>query len=80
MHSVVSNQTSYVNDLAGGVIRLAESSFLLALFLRGGRNFKSADCEAARPAPIWVLSEVLGETLGVLQERKGIDFARLVTP
>lgn len=59
-------------------MRLADSSFLLALFLSGDRNFAAADREAAKPEPILVLSEVLGETLGVLQKRKGIDFARLV--
>lgn len=59
-------------------MRLADSSFLLALFLSGDRNHGSADREAAKSEPILVLSEVLGETLGVLQKRKGIDFARLV--
>lgn len=59
-------------------MRLADSSFLLALFLSGDRNFSAADREAANPNPILVISEVLAETLGVLQKRKGIDFARLV--
>lgn len=59
-------------------MRLADSSFLLALFLSGDRNFAAADREAARPEAILVVSEVLAETLGVLQKRKGIDFARLV--
>lgn len=59
-------------------MRLADSSFLVALFVSGDRNSAAAEREAARPDPILVPSEVLGETLGVLQKRKGIDFARLV--
>lgn len=58
-------------------MRLADSSYLLALFLSGDRNHSTAWEETARADPIMVISEVLSETLGVLQKRKGIDFARM---
>ena len=59
-------------------MRLADSSFLVALFSSGDQNHSAADREASQPEPILVISEVLSETLGLLQKRKGIDFARMV--
>lgn len=58
-------------------MRLADSSFLYALFLTGDPNSQRAEREAAVNEPILVPSEVLAETLGVLARRKGIDFARM---
>ena len=59
-------------------MRIADSGFLLALFLSGDRNFAAAEREATRPGAILIVTEVLSESLGVLQKRKGVDFARLV--
>lgn len=59
-------------------MRLADSGFLVALFQSGDRNCAAAEREAMRPGPILVIAEVLGETLGILQKRNGIDFARMV--
>lgn len=59
-------------------MRIADSSFLVALFLSGDRNYHDAEREAELSDPILIPSEVLSETLGVFQRRKGIDFARLI--
>lgn len=59
-------------------MRLADSGFLVALFQSGDRNYDAAEREASKPEPILIISEVLGETLGILQKRKGLDFARMV--
>lgn len=58
-------------------MRIADTSFLIALFNSGDRYHAQARKEAAEPDPIAIPTEVMAETLGVLQRRKGIDFARL---
>lgn len=55
--------------------RVADSSFLLTLFDTTDPRRARAKAWAARPQPIVVPPEVLGETLGIAHARRGYDAA-----
>lgn len=61
-----------------GLTRIADSSFLIACFDTDDPRSDEAFRALQDPVAIFVPAEVLGETLGVVQRRKGTKAARLI--
>ncbi len=57
-------------------MRVADTSFLYALFSEGDVFHQRAIREAERHEPILVPAEILSETLALIQYRHGFDLAR----
>lgn len=58
--------------------RVADTSFLIALFDGSDPRLEQARRWARDPEPIEVLPEVAGETFGVIHRRKGFAFAQKI--